>query len=402
MSHLVESSAQNRGRREAEADEVVEAWLASLPRPARARTRSPEVLESYRALGRSIVREGLDPLGAAAREQDVVDRELWSVAAASRRAGIEISQTLEDLARLEVALVGSVRARAEATRAWEEAFEQGTRVMFALDRMTRQLVHILEESALRSRREHLAALGAMTDVLSHELGNRLGAALTASEMLLSPDVRLDERALARAAELVRASVDAALHTVGDVRALAATRSRLEEPEVRSMPLPSLVRAVLDRLRPDAEEAGVELRVEGEIEPCRVDAARLRLIVFNLVGNGIKYRDPAKPRGTVRVSTERSDGRVALRVTDNGIGIPAEDLADVFRYRRRGSETDHVPGSGLGLAIVREAIEQIGGEIRVESEPGSGTTFTAIFDPLEEPLEEPVQAPVGGPAGPATA
>jgi signal transduction histidine kinase len=372
----------------AEADEIVVAWLSSLPRPSDGGARTRGVIRSCHALGRSVLRYVLDAPAGDAREaggDDIpgLDRMIWAVAAANRRAGLGISQTLDDLVRLESEASRRLWTRAQETQEWRDALARTLRLTLLLGAVTSRLVHILEESALRSRREHSAALAAMTDMLSHELGNRLGAALTASEMLINPDIDLDARGLARAANVVRASVDAALHTVDDVRALAASRSRLDGPHPRSMKLPILVQAVIERLRSEAEEAGVDVVVDGETVACKVDAARLRLIIFNLVGNGIKYHDPDKERRTVRVSSVRRDDRVELCVADNGIGIPGDELADVFRYRRRGSEANVVPGSGLGLAIVREAVEQMDGEISVESEPGVGTCFLTTFRPLDE-------------------
>ena len=378
----------------ASADQIVAEWLSSLPRPSDREGLPRTVLRSYSVLGSSVLRYALHANGADApgTGDDIpgLDRMLWAVAASNRRAGLGISQTLDDLVRLEAAALQRLWADARATERWSEALASTMRLALLLGGVTGRLVHILEESALRSRREHSAALAAMTDILSHELGNRLGAALTASEMLINPEIDLDARGLARAASVVRASVDAALHTVDDVRALATSRSRLDGPHPRSMRLPVLVQAVIERLRSEAEEAGVEVAVDGETVPCRVDAARLRLIIFNLVGNGIKYRDPDKERRTVRISSTRKGERVELCVADNGIGIPRDEVAGVFRYRRRGSEANVVPGSGLGLAIAREAVEQMGGQISVESEPGVGTCFFVNFPPVRD--TPPAQPP----------
>ncbi|HUF75948.1 MAG TPA: HAMP domain-containing sensor histidine kinase, partial [Longimicrobiales bacterium] len=342
----------------ASADEIVDGWLASLPYTGDARERARAVLRSYRTLGLGVLQYALsDGSGAVDVDDEMprLDRTLWGVAAANRRAGLEISQTLDDVLQLQAAALRWLWSEAQATESWADMLRRTTRLGLMLGGVTSRLVHILEESAMRSRREHSAALAAMTEMLSHELGNRLGAALTAAEMLVNPEIDLDENGLARAASIVRASVDAALHTVEDVRALATSRSRLDGPHhPRSIRLPSLVNAVVERLRSDAEDAKVEMAIDGDIAACRVDAARTRLIVFNLVGNGIKYHDPKKQRRTVRLSSVRRDDRLELRVSDNGIGIPEDELADIFGYRRRGSEANSVPGSGLGLAIVREA------------------------------------------------
>lgn len=140
--------------------------------------------------------------------------------------------------------------------------------------------------------------------------------------------------------------------------------------------------MLEKLAPAALDADVTPEVVGDPVECEVDAARLRLILFNLVGNGIKYSDSAKAERWVHVrSTRLEDGRVKIEVNENGIGIAETDLDAVFLYRARGTDAAGVPGSGLELAIVREAIDEIGGEITLTSTPGEGSTFTARFRPL---------------------
>lgn len=369
-----------------EADEIVEAWLTTLPREGGG--RPAEVVDQYRVLARAIVRHGLRPISDDALRVDLseqipdMDRALGGVAAASRKAGLSISSTLEDLGGLVPATVRWLDENLSLSSDETVVVRAMASVVLALERVSRRLVRLLELSAHRAQREHAEALASMTDVVSHELRNRLGAARTASQMLVNPQVSLDEDGVRRAVELVRSSVDAALHTLDDVRALITREVDSNESARRTMPLPNLVRAVIEEVRARAVEAGVTVDVEGDLVECQVDAHRLRLIVYNLVWNGIKYSDSDEERPTVTVGTRlREDASVQLTVRDNGIGIPAEELDDVFTFRVRGSEGEDRPGSGLGLAIVREAAEQIGGEISVESELGVGTTFTVAFAPV---------------------
>jgi signal transduction histidine kinase len=116
---------------------------------------------------------------------------------------------------------------------------------------------------------------------------------------------------------------------------------------------------------------------------------MRLILFNLIGNAIKHRDRDRPDPQVRVDGRILEDRrrVEIRVSDNGIGVPPDALADAFTYRIRDDE-DGASGSGLGLAIVREAIEQLAGDIAVESPSGRGTTFVLTFTPPESSAPPP--------------
>jgi two-component system sensor histidine kinase SenX3 len=109
-----------------------------------------------------------------------------------------------------------------------------------------------------------------------------------------------------------------------------------------------------------------------------DGGRLSRVLANLLSNAAKY----SPRGgeiLLRVGTDTDAigrPRVVFAVTDHGIGIPQADLATVFEPFRRASNGARVAsGSGIGLASVRQIVEQHGGEVRVESIEGAGSTFT---------------------------
>jgi two-component system OmpR family sensor kinase/two-component system sensor histidine kinase BaeS len=126
----------------------------------------------------------------------------------------------------------------------------------------------------------------------------------------------------------------------------------------------------------AEAAGIELRVDIALHdgaPLNIegDAGRLDQALGNLLANAIQHT-PAGGRVTLRL--EALPGRTArILVSDTGPGISPEDLAYIFDRFWRGRETGG--GSGLGLAITRQLVEAHGGQIRAESMPGSGTTFT---------------------------
>jgi signal transduction histidine kinase len=369
------------------ADDIVDAWLAALPEPSSGRPRSSDLLAGYRALARAALGHGLAPGAAVAGGDEALDtpdfrRLLAHVAAANRRASLSISDLLDDLRVLILITVSSEQTRAGATEPTVDLVRATTRAVLTLDLVGRRIVRVLEGIEARAEREGSEALSAMTDMVSHELRNRLGAARTASQMLASPSIALNEAGLRRAAELVQGSLEAALSTVDDVRALAVTRSNAAHPRPQTVDLSILIRAIIEKQRAAALEAGVELETDGKAVDCRVDAARMRLIVFNLISNGIKYRDETEERPYVRVRCElRTGDRVAVIVSDNGIGIPPEEIDDVFLYRVRGSEADRVPGSGLGLAIVGEAVDQLGAEITVVSDPEVGSTFTLLFTPF---------------------
>ncbi len=137
--------------------------------------------------------------------------------------------------------------------------------------------------------------------------------------------------------------------------------------------------ITEELRPTAEIAGVELEfhvvdnARGGISVLG-DRERLKQVLVNLTENAIKYNHPG---GRVIVELEAKESEAVVRVRDNGIGIPQEDIGRIFErfYRVSKDRSRAVGGSGLGLAIVKHIVEAHGTTIRVESEHGRGSVFS---------------------------
>ena len=106
-----------------------------------------------------------------------------------------------------------------------------------------------------------------------------------------------------------------------------------------------------------------------------DRDRLRQVLVNLIGNAVKFT-PADGNISVAVTLPRVDGESwgEIRVTDNGPGIPPAEREAVFDPYYRSEHTTALPGVGLGLAISRALVEQMGGDLTLESEMGRGTSF----------------------------
>ena len=147
-----------------------------------------------------------------------------------------------------------------------------------------------------------------------------------------------------------------------------------------------VAPVLDRvarmLRPVAEEKGVELLVVN-ISNAAVVATEgdLHQILYNLAENAIKYN---RPGGSVRVRAEPGEESTVITVEDNGIGIPPEELSNVFKrfYRVDKARSRAAGGTGLGLSIVSDTVSRRGGAIRAENVTGGGTRFIVTLPNLE--------------------
>ena len=152
----------------------------------------------------------------------------------------------------------------------------------------------------------------------------------------------------------------------------------------------VVADVVTLMRVPAQGKGLSLRVscQGPIpETIQTDAARLRQILLNLVGNAVKFTE----LGGIELRVQMADGpvkepRLRLDVVDTGIGMTAEQTAELFRpfHQVDTSPSRRFGGTGLGLAISKRLAEMLGGDLTVESEPGRGSTFSLSIatGPLE--------------------
>jgi len=161
-------------------------------------------------------------------------------------------------------------------------------------------------------------------------------------------------------------------------------NKIETSGLHSQPVDTavsdIVRAVVEVLRPAAANGGVELVAEPPADDLcvHVDRTQLERALINLGSNAVKFT-PAG--GQVGISAERNGDRIAISVTDTGIGIPHDDLerlGDRF-FRASNATAQAIPGTGLGLAIVRTIVEGHGGQMFVASAEGEGTTVR-IFLP----------------------
>jgi len=114
---------------------------------------------------------------------------------------------------------------------------------------------------------------------------------------------------------------------------------------------------------------------------RGDPTRLTQVLVNLLTNAIKYN---RAGGSVRVELVREDGVAALRVSDDGIGMSADQVSQAFEpFNRAGVDHDGVEGTGIGLTIVRALVERMGGQVAVRSAPGTGSVFEVRLPALDD-------------------
>jgi signal transduction histidine kinase len=159
--------------------------------------------------------------------------------------------------------------------------------------------------------------------------------------------------------------------------------RMEAGALRYRPEPldlgKLVRSVVDEFEHVVADTRhrIELTIDPGVPPVRADGEALAQAVWNLLDNAIKY-SPGRPAVWIEVAGE--DGHAAVRVRDEGPGIPPEERKDLFREFTRGAaaRAGGVKGTGIGLAMVDHIVRAHRGRIRVDSVPGQGSTFTILL------------------------
>jgi signal transduction histidine kinase len=154
--------------------------------------------------------------------------------------------------------------------------------------------------------------------------------------------------------------------------------------MESLEAADLVSSVVEDFRREAELRGyqVELRHDGDLPGINGDREALGRAIRNLLDNAIKYSPECK---TVWVDLKHRDGRVAIGVRDRGLGISSAEQKEVLRKFVRGSSSERagVKGTGIGLTMVQHIVRAHRGELRVESVPGEGSTFTILIPAAEK-------------------
>ena len=171
--------------------------------------------------------------------------------------------------------------------------------------------------------------------------------------------------------------------VEDMLLVAEIEADLLELHTEPVDLRELALAAVEQAGRAAAEkrVAITLDTDGPL-PLEADAARLRQVLDNLLSNAIKFTPTG---GAVVLSTRDADGQRRVEVRDNGIGVPQEELGQLFsRFYRASTATRRaIPGTGLGLVIARAIVESHGGTISLESREGEGTLVTVTL-PLRQP------------------
>jgi signal transduction histidine kinase/DNA-binding NarL/FixJ family response regulator len=236
-------------------------------------------------------------------------------------------------------------------------------------RRTRTLA-VMAKSAKAVRNEFLSSI-------SHEVRTPMNTIMGMTDLALSTDVDAKQR---RYLEQVRAAADSLLGLLNDLLDLSKIHARRLRLDVQDFRLRDCIADVVGRYRVRAEQKGLafECGIAEDVPDTIVgDPGRLRQVLSVLLSNALKFTDEG--RIAVRVGVREcgdEDAVLEFAVTDTGIGIPEEMQEAVFEAFRQadGSVTRAHGGCGIGLSIASELVAMMGGDLRVQSRPGQGSTF----------------------------
>lgn len=215
--------------------------------------------------------------------------------------------------------------------------------------------------------------------ISHELRLPIASVKALAETLY--DGAIDDPSVGRDfLQKINAEVDRLTQMVQELGELSSIESS-DAPLAKSpFDLEGLIRDLAERLRPQADRAGVALNVDisGGLPEVTADSERIGQALVNLAHNAIKFTPPG---GTVTLSAVQEGNVIRVSISDTGVGITADDLPRIFERFYKADKSRSGGGTGLGLAIVKHIIEAHGGRVWAESTAGKGSTFHFIL-PLE--------------------
>jgi signal transduction histidine kinase len=266
------------------------------------------------------------------------------------RQNRDLVQVLSELEEKREQLEGLNRKLADSNRELNEANAQ-----------LRELSAMKEEFLALTTHDLRSPLAVISGVINFFTSGRLGD-LTSEQKNM---VVMMERNTQNLIELVNDLLDASKLESGTMRL-----------DVATIELRGLVDELRQQMQPLADEKEIALAddIPEDLPPLRADRAKLRRVLVNLISNALKFTPKG---GRVSLSAASAGGAVRVSVADTGVGIPEEDLRDIFdKYAQaRSRATRSEKGTGLGLYITRQLVELHGGRIEVQSEVGCGSTFS---------------------------
>ncbi|MGI9085895.1 MAG: sensor histidine kinase [Aeromicrobium sp.] len=252
--------------------------------------------------------------------------------------------------------------------------------------LTSRLVLVLADDRTRVERVEAIRRDFVANV-SHELKTPIGALNLLAEAV--SEAKDDPDAVVRFAARMHTESERLTRLVQQIIDLSRLQNDTLSDEASVVKVDELVAEACEHSATEAERKGIQIATA--IEPellVHGDRAQLHAAVSNLVENAVTY-SPEGSRVAVTAELAEEDDDVRITVADNGIGIPSDEIDRIFErfYRVDPARARSTGGTGLGLSIVKHVAASNGGNVKVWSEPGSGSTFTLVLPSWSHDLDE---------------
>ena len=335
-----------------------------------------------------VINQALAAMVGMTRE-DALHRPCHEVLNLGRVTGVDVCQPEQEL---PFAGHESLRCEGELTRPGGGRLFASVTYTPLYDEANRLVNVIVNVHDITRFREEEEMKSTFTSIISHELKTPVALIKGYAQTLARPDAAWDQETAAQGLQIIEEEADrleALINDLLDASRIQASGLRLDCADVN---LEELTRKIADAYRTQTDRHQIELDIPEKLPLVWGDEERLRQVLTNLVSNAIKYSPDG---GLIRIggwaSVARGDEaphRVTLYVADEGIGIPVEELPNIFErfYRVDTSLRRSTAGSGLGLYLSKAIVDAHNGQIWARSEPGKGTTFFVSLP--AEPAEIP--------------
>lgn len=247
-------------------------------------------------------------------------------------------------------------------------------LIFFLDVTQRRTAELETRAAMAQQQELNELRSRFVAMTSHEFRTPLAAILSAQDLLRNFNDRLPAAQKLEILDMIEASVHRMTRMLERVLLLGQVEAHMLEFQPQLMDVRVLCRQLVSEVKHQFANDHCEVTVEfsDDLQPGLYDEKLLRHIFGNLLSNAIKYSPEG---GKVRLKVDVQRQSTVYEVSDQGMGIPADELGHLFSSFHRASNVGAIEGTGLGLAIVKQSVDLHGGSIEVVSRLGHGTCFT---------------------------